>query len=658
MLAPIRIVIAGVDNFSRQFAQLERQTRQLSKNLTAAGTAMTLGVTTPLLAGAAASIKLGADFDYTMRKMMAKTTEAGVTFAQLRDQAKMLGATTQFSAQDAAAAMEMLGAAGWDTTQIFQGIPGVMSMAAASDVDMATAADIAVNTMSAFNLEAKEASRVADILATTANASAIGLVDIGESMKYAAPVARQFGASLEDTSAAVAFLGNIGIKGSMAGTNLATMFARLSAPTDEAATTLKNLGIQVADARGNMLPYMQILGQLGSKFETLTQQQRLQAIRDIFGLEAMKGAAPMIAEAGGAMAKLGQALNNVQPGAAQRMVDIMTGGATGSFMNFQSAVEGLGIAFAESGLLDAAADLATFLSGILGQLSSLDPAILKTITILAGFAAALGPLLVAAGAVVGAVSSITAAVAAAGGVSALLAAIWPVVAVVGAIVALGVALWQMRGQLDPLVQVLKAGLAIALGILLGLWRMLEPALVNVWAAFKNIVAILVQVLKTFWPVFAIIIAWMNLPLAGAILVIVGVFRVLAFVIKTVTDGWKMLFDLVGEFFSFLDQKMGGPFQKLLEFLGGKLPSINLGGGAGQTGAAAPAMPALPAVGGLGTAPAGQAAAAGTFSMAPMATQESKVVVDFRNMPAGVTAQAASGPVQLNYGNGLLMQGTP
>jgi TP901 family phage tail tape measure protein len=659
-LSPLRIVISGVDQFSKEFRKIEKATKKLSADMKAVGKAMTTFVTLPVLAGAAASVKLGADFDYAMRKMMAKTTEAGVTFAQLREQAKMLGATTQFSATDAASAMEMLGAAGWSTKQIFEGIPGVMSMAAASDVDMATAADIAVSTMSAFGLQAKEASRIADIMATAANASAIGLVDIGESMKYAAPVARQFGASLEDTSAAVAFLGNIGIKGSMAGTNLATMFARLSAPTDEAAKTLKNLGVNVADAKGNMLPYIQILGQLGGKFEKLTQQQRLQAIRDIFGLEAMKGAAPMIAEAGGAMSKLSNALNNVQPGAAQKMVDIMTGGATGSFLNFKSAVEGIGIAIAESGLLDAIASMAKFVSGLLGKLSGLNPIILKTATIAVMLVAAIGPLLLIAGSLVSAFAAVGGAIAGAGGVLAILSN--PITLTIAAVVAIGIALWQLRSQLQPVITLFKAGLAVALGVIIGLWNLIKPALMSVWLSFKNLVSIVAQLVVNFWPLIAIFAAIAFGPaLAGMIagfMILVGVVRILLFLFRLLTDGIKWVMDQITKFFSYIDSQLGGPMKKLLDFMGGKLPKFEMGGATGTAPAAGAGggggfkMPTLPAVGGTGTAPMATAGTANMFSAAP--AQESKVVIDFKNMPTGVTATAEKGSIKFNYNNGLTM----
>lgn len=659
-LSPLRIVIAGVDQYSKAFNDIEKKTTKLANGLKQTGTAMSAALTLPILGGAFASVKLGADFDYAMRKMQAKTSEVGVTFAQLRAQAKQLGAETQFTAQDAAKAMEGLGAAGWNTSQIFQGLPGIMTLAAAGDVDMATAADIAMSTMNAFGLEAKEAARVSDILATTANASAVSMQDIGESMKYAAPVARSFGANVQETSAAIAFLGNIGIKGTMAGTGLASMFARLAAPSDEAAKMLNGLGIKVADASGKMKPFNTILGDLSSRFGKLTQQQQLMAIRDIFGIEAMKSAAPLIAEAGGQLEKLGFALNNVKPGAAQDMVDIMTGGATGSFLNFQSAIEGLGIALAESGLLDAVAKIATAVAGWASALSKLDPRILQTALIFAGFVAIIGPVLLIAGNLVATFVTLSGAIVAAGGVMAILAS--PIVGWVAAIVGAGIALTLLWDQLKPVRDIIMGGLMVGLKIFGWLWETLGPALMKTWESFKKLVQILA-------PFLAIFIALQALPVLAWVLVLIPALKFLAWILGLVAEGWGYIFDgvlavfnMVGKLFAKFDKALGGPFGKFVQWLmGGKgsapaLPKLELPGPAlpGQ----GPLLPGLPGglPGGLPTFGGAAAAGAGAAPKAPAAAA-SLVTVQFVNTPEGTQIRQTSGPkIAIRADQGFIMQG--
>src|SRR5690606_24113696 len=138
----------------------------------------------------------------------------------LRDLAKELGATTRFSATEAAQGMEFMALAGWNTQQTMAALPGVLNLAAAAGMDLARASDIVTDTMSAFGLEAERATYVADQFAAAQSKSNTSVEQLGEAMVNVAPTAANLGMTLGDTSAALGMLADQGIKGGRAGTTL------------------------------------------------------------------------------------------------------------------------------------------------------------------------------------------------------------------------------------------------------------------------------------------------------------------------------------------------------------------------------------------------------------------------------------------------------
>ncbi|HEY9750615.1 MAG TPA: phage tail tape measure protein, partial [Allocoleopsis sp.] len=299
----------------------------------------------PLIGIGKESIKVLTGFDDQMSQVKAVSGATNEELAQIRQKAKDLGATTRFSASDAAAGFVLLGQAGYKTNQQLSAIDGTLNLAAAGSLELARATDITVSVLGGFQLGADQAIHAADVLALTANQANLDVGDLGESLKFAGPPAKAFGATLEQASAMLGVLSNAGIRGSEAGTALRAMFLRLAAPTGMAKTAMRDLGVSIADASGNIKPIDQILTDLQGSLSQLSAADQLKAIKTIFGTEATPAVQTLLSNIKGIQDLT--AANLTAAGAAQKAAKIMEDNIGGSFRNFQSAAEGVLIEIGE-----------------------------------------------------------------------------------------------------------------------------------------------------------------------------------------------------------------------------------------------------------------------------------------------------------------------
>lgn len=184
----------------------------MTKNAVVAGTkAMGAGLT----AFGAYSLKAGSDFDAGMSEVQAISGASGSDLQALRDKAKEMGATTKFSATQSAEALKYMAMAGWDSQSMLEGLPGIMNLAAASGEDLGLVSDIVTDSLTAFGMKAEDTGRFVDVLAATSSGANTNVSMLGESFKYAAPVAGALGYSAEDTALALGLMANAGIKSSI-----------------------------------------------------------------------------------------------------------------------------------------------------------------------------------------------------------------------------------------------------------------------------------------------------------------------------------------------------------------------------------------------------------------------------------------------------------
>lgn len=189
------------------------------------------------------TINVGKEFDASMSQVEATSGATGEQMGQLRDKAKEMGENTKFSATEAADAFNYMSMAGWKTEEMLNGIDGVLALAAAGNTDLATTSDIVTDALTAFGEGADQAGRLADIMAAASSNANTNVSMMGETFKYAAPVAGALGYSMEDTAVAIGLMANAGIKGSQAGTSLRTSLTNMAKPTDEMEGLMVKLGL-------------------------------------------------------------------------------------------------------------------------------------------------------------------------------------------------------------------------------------------------------------------------------------------------------------------------------------------------------------------------------------------------------------------------------
>lgn len=240
-------------------------------------------------AGLADTVNTYKGFESMMSQVQAISGAAGKEFDDLTAKAQEMGATTKFTATEAAQAFNYMAMAGWKPEQMTAGISGIMSLAAASGEDLASTSDIVTDALTAFGLKAKDAGHFSDVLAKASASSNTNVGMLGESFKYVAPVAGAMKYSVEDTSLALGLMANSSIKGSMAGTALKTSLANMAAPTNSMAEAMDKYGISLTDSSGNMKTLKGVMDNLRSSLGGLSETEQTAAASTIFGKEAMSG---------------------------------------------------------------------------------------------------------------------------------------------------------------------------------------------------------------------------------------------------------------------------------------------------------------------------------------------------------------------------------
>ena len=376
---------SGIDTAQKQVDNFNKKWEQTSKDFRTVGTTMA-AIGTGIGVGLGSAVKVAADFESSMSRVGALSGATGKEMEALTKEARRLGATTSFSASQAAEGMQYLAMAGFDTTQIIDAMGGVLNMAAAGQIELGDAANIATNIMSGFGLEASKANDVADILTKTFTNSNTTLHGLGETMKYAAPAAASVGWTLEQVAAATAKLGDVGIDASMAGTALRSAITRLANPTDNAKKLMEKFGIKVTDANGKLLPLHDILGQMQVKFSGLSDTQKAQAVQTIFGTEAMSAMLALMEDPKG-LEEFTKGLEDAG-GTAQEIADVQMDNLNGTVMQMKSAFEEAQISLGNA-LLPALRFLAGALTNLIGWFNSLPDGVKSAIAIFLALSAVL-----------------------------------------------------------------------------------------------------------------------------------------------------------------------------------------------------------------------------------------------------------------------------
>ena len=341
----------------RAYVEVTAETSKLQRNLTSAQaqlqnfgrTCTNVGKDLLMLSGAMAAplvmaARSFAGFDDSMRLVQAVSQATDTDFKALTKTAQRLGRDTSYTAQQAADAMVSLGRMGFSPTEIQASIDAVLNLARSTGTELAEAGDIAANSMRIFGIEASQMSDVADVLTVTANSSAQTLIDLFEALKMGGPQAAAAGESIRETSAAIAVLANMGIKGSLAGTALRKSFSQFAKV--KVQDQLRSVGVETVDANGNLRKMAEIMRDIAKAMSTMPTAEKLAFAEDIFDIRGSLAGLTLTANTDELDAMLTK-LQDVE-GVAADTAKKMDAGLGGAFRLLLSAVEGAMNAIADA----------------------------------------------------------------------------------------------------------------------------------------------------------------------------------------------------------------------------------------------------------------------------------------------------------------------
>lgn len=353
-------VVSGLKHMAKYAAEAVKSLggKALSglKNL-AKGAAIGITTASVALAGiGTASVAVGAGFEASMSQVaatMGMTAEeadySNATYAKLANTAKEMGASTKFSASESAEALNYMALAGYDADKSCAALPTVLNLAASGGMELAAASDMVTDSMSALGIESTQENltRFGDQLAKAAQKSNTSVSQLGEAVLTVGGTAKTLAGGTTELNTLLGIIADNGVKGAEGGTALRNIMLSLQAPTDLAAKKMKSLGLSVYDAEGKMRPMNDILNDLNTSMDGMTDQQKQDAVSTIFNKNDLKSVNALLANSGTRYDELSGYIDD-SAGAMENMAKTMNDNLTGRITEFKSAAEGAGIAIFEA----------------------------------------------------------------------------------------------------------------------------------------------------------------------------------------------------------------------------------------------------------------------------------------------------------------------
>lgn len=570
-----------------------RTLENVGGKMTAVGSSLTRNVTAPIVALGAAAIKTTADFDEQMSKVSAISGATGKDFDDLRAKAREMGAKTKFSATEAGQAFEYMAMAGWKTGDMLDGIEGIMNLAAASGEDLATTSDIVTDALTAFGLSAKDSGHFADVLAAASSNANTNVSMLGESFKYAAPVAGALGINAEDTSVALGLMANAGIKASQAGTSLRTGLTNLAKPTKQMQTYMDKYNIALVENDDGSINLRDTMIDLREKMGGLSESEQAAAASAIFGKNSMAGWLAIINASDQDFEKLTTAIDNCD-GSAEEMAATMQDNLAGQITILKSALQELAIQIGDA-LMPTIRNIVSKIQAFVEKLQQMDEGTRNTILKLAAFAAAIGPVLLVVGKLttgvgkamqgiadmgkhiltfvneaklgVGAGGKFAAAIAGIGPVG------WVIIAVVAALTAAFVHLWKTSDEFKTKItghwDKLKAKMS-------EVGQKITEAFNKLGFSFKDVAEVFDWLCnQVFAPLLDFLLGSVMDCIGDIIEVFGGVIEVIVGIIKGFKDGdWSILWQGLSDIATGIINLLFEPIQWLFHLFGVELEDFN------------------------------------------------------------------------------------
>lgn len=390
-----------LSDFGEKILDAGEKVQKAGKNIEEAGKKVS-GFSTVATAGLAGTVATAANFEDSMRQVAAtmgitadEIANGSEAYTILENAAKECGEKTKYSASEAAEALNYLALAGYDAQKSAETLPKILNLAAAGNLDLATASDMVTDAMSALSMETKDVDKYIDEMAKTSQKSNTSVAQLGEATLTCAGNVKNAHMSIETMNAELGILADNGLKGAEGGTALRNIIVSLTSPTDKAAETLKKLGVNVYDNKGNIRDFNDILTDLNSKLNKLNDEKRSNALSDIFNKNDLKAAQYLLDGTTGRFQELTNELKNSN-GAAQDMADTMNSSLKGQLTLVKSQLEAIAIKLGNK-LMPIVKDCVKKISNLATWFSNLNDKQAETVLKIAGIVAAAGPLLTIVG---------------------------------------------------------------------------------------------------------------------------------------------------------------------------------------------------------------------------------------------------------------------
>ena len=527
------------DAWQREIVETENELKNLQKELDNSSTAMTkmtaageklqsvgdsisgvgkkmLPVTAGITALGTAAVTTAANFESSMSQVQAtmgitKDSMSEVdgqsvnTMDTLSTLAKEMGETTAFSATECAEALNYLALAGYDTQEMVDTLPTVLNLAAAGDMELATASDMVTDAMSALGMETSDADVMVDQMAKTASSTNTSVAQLGEGILKIGATARNVKGGTAELNTALGILANNGIKGAEGGTHLRNVILSLQEGCEDGAIAVGDMSVQVYDAEGNMRSLNDILGDMNTAMDGMTTAEKNNIISKIFNKTDLASVNALLANTGDTWDDLQNSITN-SAGAAQQMADTQLDNLQGQLTLLKSALEGLAISIGEI-LMPYIKSIVTHIQSFVDWLNNLDERTQKIIVTVALVVAAIGPVLIIVGKVISSVGTIMTIVpkivslmgtvkTAMAGLNATMAAnpIGLIITAIGLLVAAFIYLWNnCEGFREFWINLWEKVKEIAITV----WTAIKDFFVSIWEAIKNTFTTVVNGISSF-----------------------------------------------------------------------------------------------------------------------------------------------------------------
>ena len=292
-------------------------------------------------------IQTGEQFSSSMSEVAAISGATAEELNRMEEAARLYGSTTKFSATEAADALKYMALAGWSAQQSIDGLPAVLDLAAASNMDLGRASDIVTDYITAFGLEVEDAAHFVDIMTYAQNNSNTTTEMLGEAYKNCAATAASMGFTVEEVTAALMTMANAGVKGGEAGTTLNTLMTRLATNAKNCADELGELGVEIYDSQGNMNSLSDILNKMIGAWADLTEQEKNNLSKVIAGTNQYSGFQTVMQGLSDKAVKAGMSFNDYSKaledcdGTAKDAAKTMSNNLTGDLKALDSALDEL-----------------------------------------------------------------------------------------------------------------------------------------------------------------------------------------------------------------------------------------------------------------------------------------------------------------------------